>query len=158
MNPPKTPKNQSQKRIKVQGSPKVFSDTQDCDCRMMIGGSGKLCPKCQTPEAKVCKNCDELRPLIAFRNRDDGKNTNYCLDCERWERKQYARVYKKDPLKAQARNKLWNYIKANKIVINNCSKCGSAVNIDLHHPDYNKPLEFIPLCHKCHMRLHNEEK
>jgi len=37
-----------------------------------------------------------------------------------------------------------------------CSKCGSAKNIERHHPDYSKPLEFVILCRKCHRALHNK--
>jgi len=109
-------------------------------------------------DKRLCKSCYHFKSINDFRNREDKKTTNYCLECERAERKEYAKTYTKDPLKARARNLLWNYIKSNKIIIENCSQCGSSENVDLHHPDYNKPLEFVSLCHKCHMRLHNGEK
>lgn len=38
-----------------------------------------------------------------------------------------------------------------------CSQCGSFENIERHHPDYSKPLEFVILCRKCHRTLHHRE-
>ena len=35
-----------------------------------------------------------------------------------------------------------------------CAICDSIEQLEYHHEDYDKPLEVIPLCHKCHMRLH----
>ena len=35
-----------------------------------------------------------------------------------------------------------------------CNSCGSTENLERHHPDYNKPLEIITLCRRCHARLH----
>lgn len=32
-----------------------------------------------------------------------------------------------------------------------CEVCGSKENLELHHPDYSKPLEVITLCRKCHV-------
>jgi len=32
-----------------------------------------------------------------------------------------------------------------------CEECGSRKNLEIHHPDYNKPDKFITLCRKCHM-------
>jgi len=31
-----------------------------------------------------------------------------------------------------------------------CSKCASTVNVQRHHPDHEKPLEFVELCVDCH--------
>lgn len=36
-----------------------------------------------------------------------------------------------------------------------CAFCGSTENVQRHHPDYNSP-DFIPLCHKCHVKIHIE--
>jgi len=35
-----------------------------------------------------------------------------------------------------------------------CGLCGRPVNTIAHHPDYNKPLEVIWLCRRCHRRVH----
>lgn len=35
-----------------------------------------------------------------------------------------------------------------------CRLCGSKTEVDLHHPDYSKPLEVIPLCKVCHSKTY----
>ncbi len=42
------------------------------------------------------------------------------------------------------------------IKASNCTLCLSSENIEGHHPDYDKPLEVIWLCRKCHKNLHKE--
>jgi hypothetical protein len=37
----------------------------------------------------------------------------------------------------------------------NCVKCGDE-NSQMHHEDYDKPLEVIWVCRPCHLKLHNE--
>lgn len=37
----------------------------------------------------------------------------------------------------------------------NCEDCGSTLNLQRHHPDYSKPLEFLTLCRDCHAKKHN---
>lgn len=39
-----------------------------------------------------------------------------------------------------------------------CQICNSKVNLQRHHADYNKPLEFITLCYDCHTKIHNTRK
>jgi len=34
-----------------------------------------------------------------------------------------------------------------------CSKCGSTENLEHHHPDYSKPLEYVTLCRHCHRKI-----
>jgi len=36
----------------------------------------------------------------------------------------------------------------------NCSNCGGTEQLERHHPDYDKDLEVVTLCKKCHSRLH----
>jgi hypothetical protein len=38
-----------------------------------------------------------------------------------------------------------------------CQKCGKVAE-EYHHPDYSKPLEVIPLCKACHVKLHKALK
>lgn len=35
-----------------------------------------------------------------------------------------------------------------------CSQCGHTGKINGHHEDYDKPLELVWLCNRCHIRLH----
>jgi len=36
-----------------------------------------------------------------------------------------------------------------------CYICSKRLAKEKHHPDYFKPLEIIPLCKKCHLKIHN---
>lgn len=38
---------------------------------------------------------------------------------------------------------------------NECSICGAPTKLLRHHPDYDKPLEVVTLCYKCHEKLHD---
>jgi len=35
-----------------------------------------------------------------------------------------------------------------------CQGCGLRTALDMHHPDYSKPLDVVWLCRKCHRRAH----
>jgi hypothetical protein len=35
-----------------------------------------------------------------------------------------------------------------------CFICGSEKNLHRHHPDYTNPDLIVPLCHRCHLKLH----
>jgi len=37
-----------------------------------------------------------------------------------------------------------------------CVHCGSIVDLEFHHPDYNKPKEYRVLCKKCHLEEHRK--
>jgi hypothetical protein len=36
----------------------------------------------------------------------------------------------------------------------NCLRCGSTERLEKHHFDYDKPLEVVTLCQKCHRLIH----
>ena len=67
------------------------------------------------------------------------------------------RQRKRDP-RVLARNKLQALNFQGKVEKGPCIICGSKENIECHHPDYNKPREFICLCASCHRKLHKEFK
>ena len=54
-----------------------------------------------------------------------------------------------------ARAKAYNYYKDHNFV---CVECGIDENIELHHPNYNEPLNIIPYCKEHHINLHNNLK
>lgn len=57
--------------------------------------------------------------------------------------------------KANAHSKLKYAIKTGKTKRpDDCSKCYKKCKPEGHHPDYDKPLEVIWLCKKCHCELH----
>jgi hypothetical protein len=76
-----------------------------------------------------------------------------------YERKERARkkkafsvYYKKT---GGAISKVRNALKSGKLIKpKRCQACGGKWKIEGHHEDYNKPLEVIWLCNKCHIYLH----
>ncbi len=66
------------------------------------------------------------------------------------------RYRKKNDPKDKARGILNRAIKSGKIVRPNiCSKCLEPKRVQGHHFDYEKPLEVIWLCQKCHSLEHH---
>lgn len=56
--------------------------------------------------------------------------------------------------KVEARNVLLREIKKGTIIKSHiCTVCKSKPT-ECHHPDYEKPLEFIEMCRPCHLRFH----
>lgn len=39
-----------------------------------------------------------------------------------------------------------------------CAVCGTTKNLEMHHADYNRPLQVKWLCHTCHAALHALER
>lgn len=95
---------------------------------------------------KICPKCD---------NQIDGNN-NYCRFCyshyKRMERISNPEAYKKDKARGKARIAL----KKSLIFKHDCS-CGSTES-EMHHPDYDKPLEVVWYCRKCHDAFHVLER
>lgn len=62
---------------------------------------------------------------------------------------------RKNPIKNKARaivNRYFRYHKEDKPTV--CSNCDIEWRIELHHFDYTKPREVIPLCSLCHSHIH----
>jgi len=47
------------------------------------------------------------------------------------------------------------YLKRGKLTRKNCEVCDSKES-EIHHPDYDKPLEVVWLCRKHHLETHSE--
>lgn len=62
---------------------------------------------------------------------------------------------RKFPERIRAKNLVHYYVRQGKIphITTQICKCGNQAT-DYHHPDYSKPLEIIPLCRNCHLKVH----
>jgi Skp family chaperone for outer membrane proteins len=68
---------------------------------------------------------------------------------------QDKRRREKNPLKSRAMMRVCYAIKKGKLIKpKNCSICNIKGYIMGHHEDYNKPLEVIWVCWKCHEEIH----
>ena len=59
--------------------------------------------------------------------------------------------------RANVRRRARNAVRAGRIVKTPCEDCGEPI-VEMHHEDYEKPLEVKWLCKPCHWLLHNEER
>jgi len=135
--------------------------------------------------SKKCSQCKEVKPDKGFFMRKGVRNA-YCKDCyKKYDRKRYYKNREKRnaitlfkfhhdprtlkrmmaqtkvmnaryPEKAKCRSTLGNAIAAGNIrKRNSCEICHNSPT-ECHHEDYKKPLDFIELCHYCHMFLHRK--
>ena len=58
--------------------------------------------------------------------------------------------------KRNAQIKVGNAIRDGKLIKQPCEICGNAEKVVAHHCDYDKPLEVMWLCPKCHTAWHKE--
>lgn len=99
-----------------------------------------------------CSKCNQ--PLDSTRV---GKQ-RYCKACHaehmRATRPKHSQLDELQKKKANARSYLNTYLKRGKVHKTNCQSCGWP-DVEAHHPDYDKPLEVIWYCRKCHLDHHN---
>jgi len=55
--------------------------------------------------------------------------------------------------RSNCRSYLLTYIRRGKVAKGPCEICGTTENIEAHHPDYSKPLEFHSLCRGHHVMV-----
>lgn len=82
-------------------------------------------------------------------------NGGYCRAC----RNEYMRRYKlKNPqiLKEKVRSKANTALQKGVLIKKPCEKCGNEKS-EMHHPDYDKPLEVTWLCRKHHLEVHKND-
>lgn len=114
----------------------------------------KVCSSKNKSTYKFLCNCCYHKKLyrtnLIYRNKmikrakDYSKRTGYAYD------KTPARR-----VKAKIRWDLRNKIKSGKIKRDPCSNCGSSLNLQFHHPDYNKPEVYMSICKDCHLKEHD---
>lgn len=118
----------------------------------------------------ICPNCNKEKKAVG---------RSYCKKCilivtRRWrvenreKKAAIQRAYTKTPKGyAVTRASIKKYISKNKekvkawrkafgVAMDPCVICGRTDSVK-HHPDYNKPLEIVFLCHLCHKRVHAGE-
>lgn len=72
-----------------------------------------------------------------------------------------AKYAAQNPQKRKAQSAVSNAIRSGLIKRRPCVRCGSAKRVHGHHEDYDKPLDIVWLCSKCHGLRHaeiNEER
>jgi ribosomal protein S27AE len=73
-------------------------------------------------------------------------------------RAECARAWKKsNPEKALAHKIARNARRSGVLVATTCEKCGES-KVEMHHPDYTKPLAVQWLCKRCHTDLHMKQR
>lgn len=95
----------------------------------------------------ICKPCDVKR-VSEYRQTEIGREKARKND----------KTYHYNPKhlrKIQAKRKVLCAIRRGDLVRPNaCSECGKTCVPDLHHDDYNKPLDVRALCRQCHVDYH----
>jgi hypothetical protein len=120
-------------------------------------GLRPYCKSCER-EHKQDKNYykryyDEHRDSIYAKNAAwHKKNKHYANETTRlWHKIHGKENYRKNKLKIRARIKLCNAVKQGAVLKPSvCSQCGHSGYIEAHHTDYERPLDVIWLCKKCH--------
>lgn len=103
---------------------------------------------------KQCSKCKEVKALSEFNKctktkcglRADCKQCQYAIQMKRYHFEQHKLRAKWQAKEAKKRG-----ILEERII---CEKCAAIERLDMHHPDYQKPLKVIWLCRKCHSRIH----
>lgn len=84
---------------------------------------------------------------------------NNCKECHstymRKNRKRHSQLSDEQRKRSNCRSYVNVYIKRGNIKKQPCIKCGAFA--EMHHEDYDKPLEIIWLCRKHHLELHKDK-
>ena len=128
-------------------------------------GYFNICKECKRKESLLhrelnlekVKEYDRNRPnklerSIANKKRlkdNPEKYKNYVQNQKEWDKKN--RIKKNCHLKVKRAIEKGLLIKPKK-----CTHCGAIEKLQAHHVDYNKPLEVLFLCDKCHKEIHKQ--
>lgn len=107
-----------------------------------------------------CKSCNKKDTILNYE-----KNREYYLAYDRAREKTperranknraSARERAKNPKRIKARKAVWDALQEGTMVKEPCH-CGE-IKVEAHHPDYDKPLFVIWLCHKHHKHIHGRK-
>lgn len=101
-----------------------------CMCEWKDGGClGRSSTECRRYKALRMREWRKTHPLTVEQSKRDNARS-------------YAGVYKR----------------RGKLVPEPCLSCGSTVKVEMHHRDYDKPLEVMWLCRRCHLVLTGAER
>ena len=111
---------------------------------------GPIFLKAERMDSKQCTICQQVKALSEFNSRPDRPN-GYRSECKQC---QYARQYLRE---RQNRDKV-NAKHAARIATQSgklerpmfCQICGHVKRLERHHPNYNKRLQIVWVCRKCH--------
>jgi len=114
----------------------------------------------------ICKDCTKLRirkygkrPEVRKWDRERRRGVVRSQKTDRTRRNEQGKRWSKDNLhKRKAHGKVSAALKGGKIERPNmCSECLTTCKPEAHHPDYNKLLDVVWLCTKCHAKKHWKE-
>jgi len=121
------------------------------------------CSKCKkkTDKSGYCKDCAR-----SYKREWTRENTDKRRESKRkWKEKpgtkelerEYRRKYRE---KNKDKTKVQNYAykRREKLVKESCEVCGDRDDLQMHHPDYNKPDWVITLCPDHHKEIHMLDK
>ena len=60
--------------------------------------------------------------------------------------------------KRRAQNRANKAVRGGKLTKEPCAVCGVDKGMEMHHEDYDKPLEVVFLCRRCHQTLHKNAR
>jgi hypothetical protein len=117
---------------------------------------------------RVCSSCKKLLPFSEYyKNKSiPSGHIHQCKDCNREYRRgreaplqATRRSLAKYPEKRKARSILRYFLVKNpSYKPSECSVCNRTGRIHGHHNNYDKPLEVIWVCPRCHTDIHKETK
>jgi hypothetical protein len=114
--------------------------------------SNTRCKDCYSSRWGTYNDKEKKRQVEKWRAKNKDKIREYYRE---WYKKNGR---KRNPIKEKAHSIVRGAIISERLIRPSmCSKCKSGGRIEAHHNDYNKPLEVIWLCNKCHRFLHRGE-
>lgn len=104
----------------------------------------------------TCRNCNNLR-CYAYEKTERGKQVKRKYHSSLKGRLQQARMRFIHRKERKARWILQRAVDSGRIIKPQICSCGNNLNIEAHHPDYNKSLDVVWLCRTCHKKIHKSD-